>query len=142
MVTYDEKILDKDYIFARFIEADSGVMVIEDADNFLKSRKDGNHMMHRFLNVGDGLITMKGKKLIFSTNLPSIKDIDPALTRPGRCFDILHFDNYTKGQAEKLATRLNIEFKPTPDTDTYSLAEIFFQQRNTHKPRESKIGFI
>lgn len=142
MVTYDEKILDKDYIFARFIEADSGVMVIEDADNFLKSRKDGNHMMHRFLNVGDGLITMKGKKLIFSTNLPSIKDIDPALTRPGRCFDILHFDNYTKGQAEKLATRLNITFKPSPDVNTYSLAEIFFQQRNTHKPRESKMGFV
>jgi hypothetical protein len=142
MVTYDEKILDKDYIFARFIESDAGVMVIEDADNFLKSRKDGNHMMHRFLNVGDGLITMKGKKLIFSTNLPSIKDIDPALTRPGRCFDILHFDNYTKQQAKKLADKLNIAFEPGLDQETFSLAEVFFQQRNTYKPKENKMGFV
>jgi ATP-dependent 26S proteasome regulatory subunit len=49
-------------------------------------------MMHRFLNVGDGLVTTKGKKLIFSTNLPSIRDVDSALVRPGRCFDILNFD--------------------------------------------------
>jgi len=142
MVTYDEKILDKDYIFARFIEDDAGVMVIEDADNFLKSRKDGNHMMHRFLNVGDGLITMKGKKLIFSTNLPSIKDIDPALTRPGRCFDILNFDNYTEEQAQKLANKLDVKFTKDKEKTSYSLAEIFYQQRNTYKPKESRIGFL
>ncbi|NBW23488.1 MAG: ATP-binding protein, partial [Caulobacteraceae bacterium] len=94
IVTYDDKILERDYIFARFIEDDVGVMVIEDADSFLKPRADGNTMMHRFLNVGDGLISMKRKKLIFSTNLPSVNDVDDALIRPGRCFDILNFENY------------------------------------------------
>ena len=62
VVTYDDKILERDYIFARFIEDDAGVMVIEDADNFLKSRSDGNTMMHRFLNVGDEAI-VTGKRL-------------------------------------------------------------------------------
>src|SRR3712207_7327386 len=55
--------------------------VLEDADNFLRPRKEGNSMMHRFLNVGDGLVTMSHKKMIFSTNLPSVKEVDPALDR-------------------------------------------------------------
>lgn len=142
IVTYDEKLLDKDYIFARFIEDDADVMVLEDADNFLKSRRDGNTMMHRFLNVGDGLITVKGKKLIFSTNLPSINDIDPALTRPGRCFDILHFDNYSKAEAETLAEKLNLKLKGKNGKEKYSLAEIFHEQRNTSKVSTVKFGFV
>lgn len=143
MVTYDEKILDRDHIFARFIEEDVSVMVIEDADNFLKSRSDGNSMMHRFLNVGDGLITVKGKKMVFSTNLPSIKDIDPALVRPGRCFDILHFCNYNKEQAKALAERLDIPFREKESaSDDYSLAEIFHEQSNRRKAPERKMGFV
>lgn len=142
IVTYDEAILQKDYVFSRFIEDDAGVMVLEDSDNFLKSRKDGNSMMHRFLNVGDGLITVKGKKLIFSTNLPSVRDIDPALVRPGRCFDIVNFSNYSKEQAKSIAKKLNIEFKETDGQKDYSLAEIFHQQRTAAKITTPKFGFI
>jgi len=138
IVTYDEGLLQKDYVFARFIEDEVSVMVIEDADNFLRSRTDGNSMMHRFLNVGDGLITVTGKKLIFSTNLPSIKDVDPALVRPGRCFDVLNFDYYKKEEAIKLAEKLGIKF--TGEKDVYSLAEIFHQQ--TYVKPVKKVGFI
>lgn len=138
IVTYDEGLLQKDYVFARFVEDEVSVMVIEDADNFLRSRTDGNSMMHRFLNVGDGLITVKGKKLIFSTNLPSVKDVDSALIRPGRCFDIVNFRNYTKDEAHKLAKVLNIDF--SGDKDEYSLAEIFHQQ--TYVKPTTKVGFI
>lgn len=141
IVTYDESILSKDYIFARFIEDDSGIMVIEDADNFLKSRSDGNTMMHRFLNVGDGLISMKNKKMIFSTNLPSINDVDPALVRPGRCFDIVTFDNYTKEQAKKLADKIGIPFDAAEDKKSYSLAEIFHKQNNANPKQTKKMGF-
>jgi ATP-dependent 26S proteasome regulatory subunit len=143
IVTYDEKILERDYVFARFLEDDVGVMVIEDADNFLKSRSDGNTMMHRFLNVGDGLISVRGKKLIFSTNLPSIRDVDPALVRPGRCFDVVTFDNYTLDQAETLAKKLDITFeKKENKKDTYSLAEVFFKQKNSSPKQVKKMGFV
>jgi len=143
IVTYDEKILDRDYVFARFIEDDVGVMVIEDADNFLKPRSDGNTMMHRFLNVGDGLISIRGKKLIFSTNLPSIRDVDSALVRPGRCFDVVTFDNYTLEQAETLAKKLNVTFeKKENKSDTYSLAEVFYKQRNTNPKQVKRMGFL
>jgi hypothetical protein len=142
-VTYDAAILEKDYLFARFIEDETGVMVLEDSDNFLKARSDGNTMMHRFLNVGDGLVTTKGKKLIFSTNLPSIRDVDPALVRPGRCFDILNFAPLNVEQASKLADKLGTTYDKKA-SGTYSIAEIFNKQleNNTNRKVGSKMGFI
>lgn len=145
-VTYDAGILEKDYVFARFIEGDSNIMVLEDSDNFLKSRSDGNTMMHRFLNVGDGLVTTKGKKMIFSTNLPSIRDVDAALVRPGRCFDILHFDLLQYEHAKILANKLSVSLPVcSPGEEaTYSVAEIFngetFSVKNT--PVSRSVGFI
>jgi hypothetical protein len=142
IVSYDAAILDKDGFFARFIESDDNVMVLEDSDAFLKPRSDGNTMMHRFLNVGDGLVTTKGKKMIFSTNLPSVRDIDSALTRPGRCFDIVEFKPLSLFDAKILAAKLN---GSVPKVDPgkvveFSIAEIFNTQ--TNKPTERKVGFI
>jgi hypothetical protein len=147
MVTYDAQILEKDYLFARFIEDDASVMVLEDSDAFLKSRSDGNTMMHRFLNVGDGLVTTKGKKMIFSTNLPSIRDIDSALIRPGRCFDILSFDNLTADQANKLAAHLNVTIPAKPsgqESEKYTIAEVFNEQTRSMENSRSnrKMGFV
>jgi ATP-dependent 26S proteasome regulatory subunit len=140
-VTYDAAILEKDYVFAQFIEGESNVMVMEDADTFLKARSDGNSMMHRFLNVGDGLVTTKGKKLIFSTNLPSIRDVDSALIRPGRCFDILEFNSLTQEQAEKVASKSNIKLDRK---DKWSIAEIFNKEVSapTNKSMNRKVGFV
>jgi hypothetical protein len=138
IVSYDSQILEKDGFFARFIEGDESIMILEDSDAFLKSRSEGNTMMHRFLNVGDGLVTTKGKKMIFSTNLPSIRDIDSALVRPGRCFDIVTFDELTQEDAAKLAKKLDVKLdgiKPK-----WSIAEIFNKQIN--KPKERKMGFV
>ena len=141
IVTYDSAILEKDYVFAQFIEGEANVMVMEDADTFLKARSDGNTMMHRFLNVGDGLVTTKGKKLIFSTNLPSIRDVDSALIRPGRCFDILHFDNLTQDQAEVVANKVGIKIDKK---DKWSLAEIFNGEVEKHETKSvgRKVGFV
>ena len=147
IVTYDAGILEKDAFFARFIEDDAEVMVLEDSDAFLKSRSDGNTMMHRFLNVGDGLVTTKGKKMIFSTNLPSIRDIDSALVRPGRCFDIVTFDALNLVQAQTLADKLNVKLPARPrgkETKDYSIAEVFNQQSdNSSKSQVNrKVGFL
>jgi len=141
IVSYDSGILEKDGFFARFIESDDNVMVLEDSDAFLKSRSDGNTMMHRFLNVGDGLVTTKGKKMIFSTNLPSIRDVDSALVRPGRCFDIVTFSELSFGDAEKLAKRLNVTLPEIKDT--YSIAEVFNEKtEGMTKATNRKVGFM
>jgi hypothetical protein len=146
MVTYDAQILEKDGFFARFIEDDTEVMVLEDSDAFLKSRSDGNTMMHRFLNVGDGLVTTKGKKMIFSTNLPSIRDIDSALVRPGRCFDIVSFDTLNVEQASDLAAKLGVTLPVRPrgqETKPYSIAEVFNEQSvHAEVAKSRKVGFV
>jgi hypothetical protein len=146
IVTYDAGILEKDGFFAKFIEDDAEVMVLEDSDAFLKSRSDGNTMMHRFLNVGDGLVTTKGKKMIFSTNLPSIRDIDSALIRPGRCFDIVEFKPLSLFDANKLADKLGatVPKRNAGDVVEFSIAELFNQQSETSKQSQvnRKVGFI
>jgi hypothetical protein len=76
--------------------------------------------------------------MIFSTNLPSIRDIDSALVRPGRCFDIVTFEALSYGQATDLAKKLNVSLPEIKDT--YSIAEVFNEQQ--HKPKERKVGFI
>ena len=146
IVTYDAGILDKDGFFAKFIEDDAEIMVLEDSDAFLKSRSDGNTMMHRFLNVGDGLVTTKGKKMIFSTNLPSIRDIDSALVRPGRCFDIVEFKPLSFDHANLLAKKLGgvVPEREGGESLEFSIAEIFNQQSEQTKNAKTnrKVGFI
>jgi hypothetical protein len=138
MVTYDSGILEKDFLFANFIESESKLMVLEDSDNFLMSRSDGNTIMHKFLNVGDGLVSLKNKKMIFTTNLPNVKDVDSALIRPGRCFGILEFGQLNKQQAEKASKALGLDF--VSEEKEYSIADIFHTQ--SHKPDNRKMGFV
>jgi hypothetical protein len=143
LVCYDTAILERDTVFAHFLEdEDLGMMVLEDADNFLRPRKEGNSMMHRFLNVGDGLVTMAHKKMIFSTNLPSIKDVDPALVRPGRCFDVLTFDHLNREEAERLAQRVGTTLHD--DQVKYSISEIFNgkSEEIVNEKVTNKIGFV
>ena len=99
--------------------------------------------MHKFLNVGDGLVTTRNKKMIFSTNLPSINDIDPALVRPGRCYDILHFAELNQDEAEILAKKAGVKIEG--ERKKWSIADVFFNQNTnvkTHKVKETKMGFV
>jgi hypothetical protein len=80
--------------------------------------------------------------MIFSTNLPSIRDIDSALIRPGRCFDILEFKPLSLFDANKLAEKLDatIPERKAGEVVEFSIAEIFNQRIN--KPSERKMGFV
>jgi GTPase SAR1 family protein len=137
IVTYNLNLLNNDSIFAEFIESSEKFMIMEDADTYLDSRSSGNTMMHRFLNVADGLVTTKNKKLVFSTNLENTNDIDPALIRPGRCYDILHFDPLSEEQAKILTEKLGI----TLEDECNTIAQIFNKYENKTKTKE-KFGFI
>jgi len=138
-VTYDPSILGKDFIFAEFLESDNAFMIIEDADNFLIPRDEGNDLMHKFLNVGDGLVSVRGKKLIFTTNLPNVSDIDSALIRPGRCHDIITFRELTKDEANVVRKNNGIEESSSAGT----LAEIFTGKKvDKQKSFKSKMGFV
>lgn len=142
-VTYDTNLLNEDGIFANFInDDDSNLMIFEDADAYLGSRKEGNTMMHRFLNVSDGLVSpMKGKKIVFTTNLPSVADIDPALLRSGRCYEVLHFRSLDTLEANKVAQEVYGDAAPKLTATRYTLADITNLDRVEHTQLKRKVGF-
>lgn len=85
----DERVLNSDEFFVKFATGDADAMILEDADHSLMPRSRGNTELHRMLSVSDGLIRAQGRKMIFSTNLPNLHDLDDALVRPGRCYGCL-----------------------------------------------------
>ncbi len=139
-VAYDPKVMMEDSFFAGFIGDDTRFLVMEDADEFLRSRTEGNTMMHKFLNVSDGLISAADKKLVFSTNLPNLDDIDEALMREGRCFDVLQFDPLTRDQAQAVLDEVKSD-RVLPDGNRFTLAECFSSRPSGKGFKRRKIGF-
>jgi hypothetical protein len=104
--TADVNTLAADELFVRFLTGADDAFVVEDADHLLKPRADGNPHVHRFLTVADGVVRSQGRKIIFSTNLPNVGDLDDALIRPGRCFAHVFVRNLTSAEAQALAQEI------------------------------------
>jgi hypothetical protein len=92
MYTADQRALRGDEMFVEFITGSHDVLVIEDT--------------HRFLAIADGVARSQGRKIIFTTNLPNVNDIDEALIRPGRCYSVKHLRSLTPEEALRLADRI------------------------------------
>lgn len=106
MYTAERRALAHDEIFIDFITGSHDAFVIEDADYLLKARDSGNQDLHRFLSVADGVVRAQGRKIIFTTNLSNVRDIDDALLRPGRCFATVCTRFLTQDEAQSLLARL------------------------------------
>ena len=140
VVTHDPKLLESDNIFVSFLtSSDEDVLVLEDADTLVEGRiVAGNKLMSRFLNVSDGLIRFKNKKMIFTTNMDDFAKVDEALLRPGRCYGKMRFRALTYTEACVAAEVANLP-RPAEKKD-YTLAELFNQHiRGEH--REKRMGF-
>ena len=145
-ISYNLNVLNDDEIFVDFLTGETEFMIMEDCDTFLASRAEGNPLMHRFLNVSDGLISVPGKKLIFTTNLENTSDIDEALLRPGRCHDVLRFDLLNQDDAEKLAKHKEVDLKC--EKEYYSIADVLVgpqeitQRDSTTTNKKGGMGFL
>lgn len=92
--------------------------VIEDADFLLQPRTNGNMMMGQLLNEVDGVGSHYARKLVFTTNLSSTEDIDPALLRDGRCFGVFDFRKLTPTEAVAARKAAGLpEFEEAPTID-------------------------
>jgi hypothetical protein len=138
-LTYNAQQLLSDYAYVSFFQSDSKLFILEDADNFLKPRSEGNEIMSKFLNLGDGLVSSKDKKFIFSTNLEDITKIDSALTRNGRCFEVLKFDYLDETQAKTLASKMNVPLKEREAQ--YTISDVFNKPINQIGKSPDPIGF-
>ena len=95
LLTYSDDLKKADSLFSHFYDSPERFLIIEDADTYIERREDGNSNMKQLLNITDGLTANPHKKVIFSTNLPNLSRVEPALLRPGRCFDKLQFGRLT-----------------------------------------------
>lgn len=146
-VTYDEDLLKSDSLYVDYLlDDDMNMLVIEDAELILTDRKSaGNKVMSKLLNVSDGLVKVFNKKMVFTANVSDIDEIDEAILRPGRAFDVVKFRKLTFEEAIAAANVAGVP-APTEDRD-YSLAEVFKLKemetatRNVEKARSFGFGF-
>jgi len=106
MYTADKRTIESDRIFLEFLTGSHDAFVVEDADHMLMARTRGNQDLHRFLAISDGVVRAQGRKIIFTTNLPNVGDLDDALLRPGRCFANIHVRLLNRAETELLVTKL------------------------------------
>lgn len=107
--------------------------IFEDSEAIISTkRKEGNTSISSLLNQADGILTPKetDKKIIFSSNLTDVSQIDPALLRPGRCFAIMNFRKLTREEAYKVAEDLNIPLSLPDNVHEIPLAEITNNREN------------
>jgi len=112
--------------FMKFLrEHKNSIIVIEDAENILKSREAGaNSSVANILNTTDGLMGDALQLHFICTFNADKQDIDQALFRPGRLLQEYKFDKLTVDKAKKLWDSLGKPSDEFPDTEM-SIAEIF-----------------
>lgn len=129
IVTHDLEVLKSDQMYIDFLtDPTYDVLVIEDADELLTAnRAENNKIISKLLNVSDGLVKLPSKKLIFTTNLAQASHIDEAITRPGRCFDVVNFNDLTRSQAKIAAEKIGLSEVEVEGLhgDRLSLASLF-----------------
>lgn len=140
VVSFDPEVMGNENLYVDFMtDFDSEIMILEDADLLLTSRLGtANQIMSKILNSSDGLIKSK-RKFIFTANINNASDIDEALIRPGRCFDVLRFRPLTRSEAEVVATEQELSL---PQGENLTLAEIYASKTNGDLTKSfAKLGF-
>lgn len=142
MVFYDESMTGTDQILVNFLTRDEhDILVLEDADRLLGKRSEGNTVMSKLLNAADGLVNILNKKIIITTNVTDLKDIDEAMLRPGRCFGVVEFRALKEEEAKEACRKAGKDFSKLPEKDRYTLAEIFNETPQEYT-KKIKVGFV
>jgi hypothetical protein len=121
-------------------EYSGAVLIIEDADEAIKSRKTGGGIVDKLLNLADGILSdFLGMQIICTFN-NDISTIDDALLRKGRLILKHQFDKLSIEASQKLSNHLG--FKTKID-EPMTLAEIYNQEDKLSdiEKKERKIGF-
>ena len=107
-----------------FYDGGSEILLVEDADEILLPRVEGNSIMADLLNNTSGVVGAK-KKIVISTNLEDLSNVDSALLRGGRLFGIVSFRklSYQESLAvlEAVGNKHGVVVEPE---GAYSLADL------------------
>lgn len=118
----------------------NSILVIEDADEAIKSRKTGGTSVDKLLNLADGILSdFLGTQIICTFN-NDISLIDEALLRKGRLIVKHEFGKLSIEASQKLSNKLGFT---TTINEELTLAEIYNQDDSLSdvEKKNNKIGF-
>ena len=127
--------------FINFLsEYANSVLIIEDAEECLKTRGSGNTgMVSTILNITDGLLGDILKIAVIATYNADDKIIDSALLRKGRLKHKHYFDKLPIEDAKALAEHLKLNI----DIDKpMSLGDVYNHEEENYSNTPTKMGFV
>jgi len=125
--------------------AKNSILLIEDAENVLKHREaGGNQAVSNILNISNGILGDILRMQIVCTFNCSIKEIDPALLRPGRLVAEYQFDKLSIDRSQDLVRTLHGEEVAKTVDERLTLAEAFNLTNLPDKTKivTQKLGFV
>lgn len=141
LLCYDQEIYRTEKFTSLFSDATVNTLILEDVDIALRKRTEGNGAMSTLLNSADGIVREKAK-IVISTNLENLNDIDPALLRPGRCYSAIHFRELSEEEAIAACKEANVPFDESKVIDgKVSLASILNPVLLIDVPPKKSFGF-
>jgi hypothetical protein len=99
------------------------IAIMEDAEELLLLRDEGSRAkVANLLNIGDGFLGQHLRLHVIATTNTPMRQLDPALLRPGRLMGTREFRRLTPPEARQLAEAKHLKLADQPD---YSLGEIY-----------------
>lgn len=128
------------HFLAFLLENPGSILVIEDAENIIRSRKNGqNQAVANLLNTTDGLLADCLKVQVVCTFNCAYEEVDEALKRKGRLIAEHKFNKLSKEQAQLVANSLELDLQVSKDM---TLAEIYnHKDLDFKQEQKTKIGF-
>lgn len=117
----------------------NSILIIEDGENVIKSRKGGqNQAVSNLLNIADGLLSDALNIQIICTFNCSLSDVDDALLRKGRLIAKHEFKALKKEEAQLLIDHLKIDFRAEGEM---TLADIYNCSDKDFVEKRKTVGF-
>lgn len=117
------------------------LFVLEDAGEFLlpDARQQMGQGLSRLLNASDGLIGQGLKTMFLITTNEPVGKLHPAVSRPGRCSEVIEFDPLSLSEANEWLSRRGGAERVNEAT---VLADLFALADDRHvRPTPQPVGF-
>ena len=99
------------------------IAIMEDAAELLLPRDESSRTkVSNLLNIADGFLGEHLRLHVIATTNAPVRQLDPALLRPGRLMGTREFRRLTRPEAQRLAEAKQLRLADQPD---YSLGEIY-----------------
>lgn len=133
----DYKVLIDSSFWGNLEDSSYHIILLDDMDHLLGTRKkdqeiqsqldiDSNNFINQFLTFSDGILKNNVKFIITTNNAP--KEIDKALLREGRMFDILQYRALYLEEVEEVFKGLEFDFslfkEKFPDTKEITISKL------------------